>query len=101
VSNDSPVSNDQAPDAPEASKEILVATIDIYDVDNGENINVLGKLADPTCLERPATPALLLATFLATNMELVAEMARAWSHQIARPPPEEACPTHDAAPEVQ
>ena len=100
MSNESPVSNDQAPDAAAASKEVLVATIDIYDVDNGEKINVLGKLADPTCLDRPATPALILASFLAANMELVVEMARAWSHQISRPS-EEPCPTHDAAPEVE
>lgn len=68
-----------------------MTTATIIIKDNGDSINIEGHLDPVDAIDLPPTPAVIIGSYLAGNMERVCKEAMAWYQAMATaaPAPEE------------
>lgn len=71
-----------------------MTTVTVTITDNGDSLELEGKLDNPEALNNPPTPALIVGSYLAANVDQVCKDAMAWFRGMSTAPQQ---PVEDAA----
>lgn len=66
-----------------------MTTVTITISDNGDSLSVEGKLDNPEALNLPPTPALIVGSYLAANIDGVCKDAMRWVNSLSSAPAQE------------